>query len=120
MVLLTLLVVASILLLIATITKSWRHEKWKSSVLPLLFHPLADEVRPGVEPLKMSELKAVAENRQVRLHRGHLGSQFVQVSIISFRPLYLQEYSLQWVCYTGKYWNMDVHDVDDEILRVSQ
>jgi hypothetical protein len=77
MVLPTLLVVASVLLLIATIIKSWGHEKWKSSVLPLLFHPLADEVRPGVAPHKMSELKAVAENRQVRLHRGHLGSQFV-------------------------------------------
>ena len=67
MVLPTLLVVASILLLIATITKSWRHEKWKSSVLPLLFHPLVDEVRPGVAPLKVSELKVVAEKRQVRL-----------------------------------------------------
>jgi hypothetical protein len=77
MVLPTLLVVASILFLIATIIKSWGHEKWKSSVLPLLFHPLADEVRPGVAPHKMSELKAIAENREVRLHRSHLGSQFV-------------------------------------------
>jgi len=77
MVLPTLLVVASVLFLIVTIIKSWGHEKWKSSVLPLLFHPLADEIRPGVAPHKMSELKAIAENREVRLQRSHLGSQFI-------------------------------------------
>jgi hypothetical protein len=41
MVLPTLLVVASILLLIATITKSWGHEKWKSSVLPTIISSLS-------------------------------------------------------------------------------
>jgi hypothetical protein len=34
-------------------------------------------VRPGVALYKMSELNAVAENREVRLERGHLGYQFV-------------------------------------------
>jgi hypothetical protein len=71
------LVIASVIFLVVTIIKSWGHEKWKSSVLPLLFHPLAEEVRPGVAPHKMSELKTVAENRQVRLERSHVGSQFV-------------------------------------------
>jgi hypothetical protein len=73
----TLLVVGTIIFMLVTIFKSWGQEKWKSSVLPLLFHPLAEEVRPGVAPHKMSELKAVAENKEVRLERGHLGSQFV-------------------------------------------
>lgn len=77
MVLPAILVVGSIIFMIVTIVKSIGHEKWKSSVLPLLFHPLAEEVRPGVAPHKMSELKAMAENKQVRLERGHLGSQFV-------------------------------------------
>jgi hypothetical protein len=77
MVLPTILVVGSVIFMIVTIIKSLGHEKWKSSVLPLLFHPLADEVRPGAAPHKMSELKAVAENKEVRLERGHLGSQFV-------------------------------------------
>jgi hypothetical protein len=73
----TLLVVASILFMLVTIFKSWGQEKWKSSLLPLLFHPLADEARPGVALYKMSELTAVAENREVRLERSHLGYQFV-------------------------------------------
>ncbi len=77
MVLPTLLVVASIIFTLATIFKSWGQEKWKSSMLPLLFHPLADELRPSVAPHKMSELKAIAEHRKVRLERSHLGSQFV-------------------------------------------
>jgi hypothetical protein len=68
------------------------HEKWKSSVLPLLFHPLADEVRPGVALHKMSELKAVAENRQVRLHRSHgfsicLGFNYFFRTVISLGTL---------------------------------
>ena len=41
MVLPTLLVVASILWMIATITKSWGHEKWKSSVLPTIILSLS-------------------------------------------------------------------------------
>jgi hypothetical protein len=73
----TLLVVASILFMLVTIFKSCGQEKWKSSLLSLLFHPLADGVRPGVALYKMSELNAVAENREVRLERGHLGYQFV-------------------------------------------
>lgn len=77
MVLPTILVVGSVIFMVVTIVKSWGYEKWKSSVLPLLFHPLAEEVRPGVAPHKMSELKAVAENKEVRLERGHTGSQFV-------------------------------------------
>ncbi len=77
MVLPTILVVGSVIFMIVTIFKSWDHEKWKYSVLPLLFHPLAEEVRHGVAPHKMSELKAVAENKEVRLERGHTGSQFV-------------------------------------------
>lgn len=77
MVLPTILVVASIIFMVVTIFKSWGQEKWKSSMLPLLFHPLAEEARPGVAPHKMSELKAVAESKAVRLERSHLGSQFV-------------------------------------------
>jgi hypothetical protein len=71
----TILVVGSILFLLVAIFKSWGQEKWKSSLLPLLFHPLKE--RPGVAPHKMSEITAVAENKEVRLERSHLGSQFV-------------------------------------------
>jgi hypothetical protein len=71
----TLLVVSSILFLIATIFKSWGQEKWKSSLLPLLFHPLGE--RPSVAPYRMSELKVAAKAKEVRLERGQTGSQFV-------------------------------------------
>lgn len=70
-----LLVVISILFLLATIFTSYGQEKWKTSLLPLLFHPLGE--KPTTTPHRMSELKVVAEAKDVRLERGHLGSQFV-------------------------------------------
>jgi len=73
----TILVVLSIIFLLATIIKSWGQEKWKASLLPLLFHPLHDEHKPGVAPHRIAELKTIAENKEVRLERTHLGSQFV-------------------------------------------
>lgn len=71
----TLLVIATIVFLLVTILKSCGQEKWKSSLLPLLFHPLGE--RPDAAPHRMSELKAIAEAKEVRLERRNMGSQFV-------------------------------------------
>lgn len=72
----TLLVLTSVLFMLVIIFKSRGQEQWKSSLLPLLFHPLAE--RPELAPCnKMSEINVLAEVTQVRLQKGTRGYQFV-------------------------------------------
>ena len=71
----TILVVATTLFLLITIFKSWGQVKWKSSLLPLLFHPLAE--RPDVPLHKWSDMKSRAKAMEVRLETAHLGFQYV-------------------------------------------
>ena len=71
----TILVVATTLFLLITIFKSWGHVKWKSSLLPLLFHPLAE--RPDIPLHKWSDMKYRAKVMEVRLETAHLGFQYV-------------------------------------------
>jgi hypothetical protein len=68
-------VLMTMLFILVTIFKSVGQEKWKSSLLPLLYHPLREQ--PAVAPQKMSEIKAVADATEVRLERGVSGSHFV-------------------------------------------
>jgi hypothetical protein len=68
-------VLMTMLFILVTIFKSLGQEKWKSSLLPLLYHPLGE--RPAVAPQKLSEIKAVAEATEMRLERGVSGSHFV-------------------------------------------
>jgi hypothetical protein len=69
------LIGVTILFLLVTIFQNRKQEKWKSSLLPLLFHPLA--ARPGIPLHEIPDMKVEAKAIEVRLERGHLGSQFV-------------------------------------------
>lgn len=71
----TLLVVLSAVFLIITIVKSIGHKKWKSSLLPLLYHGLK---APPSNPLEdLMDMKEVASNTVVHLEKMNEVSQFV-------------------------------------------